>query len=101
MLILHEPDIPFQGACKIFFVGSSSSTIRLGRLFAEARRGKGISQESLAVQLGTEQSTISRLESGQRKQSIEEFVRWCSALGLSKQERMAFLSEIEMNLNLE
>lgn len=41
----------------------------------EIRRSKGISQLKLAMDLNTNQNTISRYETGQREPSIGELIR--------------------------
>ncbi len=46
----------------------------------EARRNKGITQESLAQRIGTKQSVISRLESGRANPSIGFLKKLAQAL---------------------
>jgi len=50
------------------------------------REAKGLSQESVAVQLGKDQPQVSRLERGQRRISLREFLEWADAVGLTWDE---------------
>lgn len=54
-----------------------------GARLAYIREGKGLSQESLAIQLGRDQSSVSRIESGARDASLAYLLEWCEALGVS------------------
>jgi transcriptional regulator with XRE-family HTH domain len=55
---------------------------RLGALMAGLRESKGLSQESLAVQLGRDQSYVSRIESSDRQLSLLGFFEWLDALSV-------------------
>ena len=50
------------------------------------RQRAGLSQTALAAELGTDQSTISRVESGARDVDVAEAFAWCEALGLRPSE---------------
>ncbi|WP_421118604.1 helix-turn-helix domain-containing protein [Aquihabitans daechungensis] len=51
-----------------------------GHLQAERERS-GLSQDALAQQFGVDQSLISRVERGQRRVSVEEFLLWADLVG--------------------
>jgi transcriptional regulator with XRE-family HTH domain len=51
-------------------------------MLAEARTGKGITQAALAARLGCPQSLISKVERGERRLDVPEFMTWALALGL-------------------
>ncbi|WP_108262880.1 helix-turn-helix domain-containing protein [Mangrovicoccus ximenensis] len=48
---------------------------------AEARRGAGLTQADLASRLGCHQSLIARIESGQRRIDVVEFLVLLRAIG--------------------
>lgn len=50
-------------------------------LLREAREDAGVTQQELAERLGTDQSTISKCERGERRIDVIELRRWCRALG--------------------
>ncbi|TPG49591.1 XRE family transcriptional regulator [Roseomonas nepalensis] len=58
----------------------SSATLR--KLLVEQRQAEGLSQAELAGRLGRPQAFISRLESGQRRLDVFEFVDIAEALHL-------------------
>lgn len=61
---------------------SQLSTRReLIRQLAVARMYSGISQEEMALRLGTQKPNISRLESGEQNITIDMFIRYTEALG--------------------
>ncbi len=47
-----------------------------------ARKGKGLSQEALAKQLGRHQQFVSRYETGERRLDVVEFVDIARQLGV-------------------
>ena len=49
----------------------------------ELRKQKGISQVKMAIDLNTNQNTISRYETGEREPSIAELIRIAEYLGVS------------------
>ena len=56
---------------------------RLGRLVAGWRKGASLSQTSLADVLGTQQATISKLESGSYKLTVSQLSCILEACGLT------------------
>ena len=59
---------------------------RLGVLAARLREGRGVSQATLAEELGHDQSFVSRIEHGERRITVVELLRWAAALGTSFSE---------------
>lgn len=51
-------------------------------LLAAARKNKGVTQAVLAAQLGCPQSFVSKIERGERRLDVPEFVSWAEALGV-------------------
>ena len=54
----------------------------VGQLIMEARKQEHMTQEELAVKLGTNKSYISRIEKGQIEPGVNTFLRMIDALGL-------------------
>jgi transcriptional regulator with XRE-family HTH domain len=50
-------------------------------LLAAARRNAGVTQEQLAERLSITQSSVSKVERGERRMDIVELFDWCHALG--------------------
>jgi len=46
------------------------------------RESAGVTQAHLAVEIGLDQSAVSRVERGERKISLGEFLDWLGALGI-------------------
>lgn len=55
----------------------------IGPLLAKWRKVAGLSQAALAEALGTQQATISKLESGMSKLSVEQLLSYLEACGLT------------------
>jgi len=55
----------------------------IARLLTELRESKGVSQAALAIELGHDQSFVSRLENGQRRVTAAELLEWAAALDIS------------------
>lgn len=64
----------------------------LCRLLVEVRKSKGMTQGDLALRLGCQQSLIARLESGERRLDVIEFVTVARALATAPGD---LLSRIE------
>lgn len=64
---------------------SSLLARKLGRTLKERRLSAGISQTTLAAELGVDQSFVSRVESGSRELSIEQWFLWMDTLGTPPQ----------------
>jgi len=60
---------------------------------AETRIGCGVSQEALATQLGMDQPTLSKIETAQRRVTLEDFMRWAAALNLPLVEATSAVHE--------
>lgn len=56
--------------------------IKLGEQVAFYRRRQGISQENLALTMGSTQSTISRLENGIGETTLDKVIEAAEALGM-------------------
>ena len=70
----------------------------LGAWVAERREASGLSQQRLAEQVGLDQAALSRIESGQRRVSIEELVRLSVALDIDDDELLGLLAHIRSRL---
>lgn len=60
--------------------------VEIGAFLAQQRRSRGISQSTVATQLGLKQSVISKAESGKRRVTVAEFLIWANALGVTFDE---------------
>lgn len=61
-----------------------------------ARREKGILQADLARRLGKDQSFISRIEGGQRRVDMVEFLEYAEALGIEPRQLFtAFMDALQ------
>lgn len=61
-----------------------------GERLAELRRGKGLSQEALALESGIARSYLGGVERGQRNIALINICRLAQALGLPPSELMDF-----------
>jgi transcriptional regulator with XRE-family HTH domain len=59
----------------------STSYASLRRLLVTVRKGAGLTQVELAARLGTPQSYVSKVELGERRLDVVEFVDYVTALG--------------------
>lgn len=48
----------------------------------DARVSRGVTQAELADRLGCPQSTVSKVERGERRLAVPEFLAWTAALGV-------------------
>jgi transcriptional regulator with XRE-family HTH domain len=71
---------------------ASEPTERLGRLLVRLRTERGLSQKQVAHLAEIDNSTLSRLESGDRGVSREVLDRISVALKLDRQEELALLT---------
>jgi len=55
---------------------------KLRTAIAEARKGKGIAQHTLSAKLGHSPSYISKIEAGERRLEVLEFLAVCEAIGV-------------------
>jgi transcriptional regulator with XRE-family HTH domain len=68
---------------------------RLCWLLVEARKSKGLSQESLAQILGRVQTFVSKYERGERRLDLVEFLDVAAALGLDVRKVLRELESID------
>jgi len=68
----------------------------LALLLAELRLNASVSQGTLATELGIDQAAVSRVESGQRRLTVEETFAWFEALGLDVPEMAGKLADLWM-----
>ena len=64
-------------------------------LLVNARVKAGINQVNLADQLGEYQSFVARLESGQRRLDVVEFLRLCELLSIDPREALNDIIQVE------
>jgi len=67
---------------------------RLVARLADARRTRGLSQAVLARRLGKKhQSFVAKVESGERRIDLEDFVRWARLVDLDPGELLVLFEE--------
>ncbi|MFS3137230.1 helix-turn-helix domain-containing protein [Gluconacetobacter sacchari] len=66
---------------------------RLMELLIAARRGKGLTQATLAERLGKPQSYVAKYETGERRIDVIEFLDITNAIGLDVAALLANLDE--------
>ena len=76
----------------------SGGQLELCRLLIEARKSLGMTQGELARRLGCQQSLIARLESGERRLDVVEFVIIARAL---KRQPTELLAKIETAIPID
>lgn len=59
----------------------SRRSAKLRQLLIKARKGAYLSQEELAQRLSSTQSAVSKIERGERRLDVIEFLNWCEAIG--------------------
>lgn len=70
----------------------------MGGLLTKWRKAAGLSQGNMADALGTQQATISKLESGAYKLSVAQLVAFLNACGLTMSD---VAGEIDAATNME
>ena len=63
-------------------------------LLARLRESQGVTQACLGEALGNTQTFVSKVERGERRLDVVEFVEWCEALGADP--RMAFSAFLDL-----
>lgn len=58
-------------------------TAKIGQTIARLRRNKGITQEQLAISIGSTQPHLSNIENGNVEPTISMIYRICDALGIN------------------
>ena len=66
------------------------------RRLKTSRERAGVTQEQLAVKLSQTQSTISKMERGERRVDVVELYRICAALGILSSD---FMQKLEKDLS--
>lgn len=61
----------------------TNESTNLGALLSKWRKAAGLSQANMADALGTQQATISKLESGTYKLSVAQLLSFLNACGLT------------------
>ncbi|MBY8821043.1 helix-turn-helix domain-containing protein [Sphingomonas colocasiae] len=61
----------------------SDASLHVTFVLREARKNAGLTQVQLAVALGKPQSFVAKVERGERRIGIVEFIEWANALGIA------------------
>lgn len=61
----------------------------IGRAILEIRRGKGLKQETVALDVGTDTGYLSRIENGSRQPSLQMLKKIANALGVNASSILA------------
>lgn len=75
------------------------SAAQIGKALKRAREGASLSQSALASKLDLPQSTISKLESGERSLAVEELNGYAQALGLSTGRLINYIDDFDSILD--
>ena len=54
----------------------------LMQVLVETRKSKGITQQELADRLNRPQSYVAKVETGERRLDVVEFIEWCHCTGV-------------------
>ena len=65
---------------------------KLTALLVEVRRKSGLTQQAVADRLGRPQSYVAKIEVGERRLDIIEFIHLVRAMGFSPEEVLAVLA---------
>lgn len=57
-----------------------------------ARKAKGLTQHEVAHEMGIKQPMLSKLEAGQQRLDLPDFIRYCRAVGLDPRDCIESLS---------
>ena len=72
----------------------SQQQIWLRQFFIQRRQQLGISQRALASKLGVVYSFVGKVETGDRRLDVFEFLQYCNALELDSVEVLQKISQI-------
>jgi transcriptional regulator with XRE-family HTH domain len=67
--------------------------IAFGQVLRELRKGRDLSQETLALEAGLERNYVSLLELGRNSASVKTIFKLAPALGISVAEFMSMVEE--------
>ncbi|BAQ68047.1 DNA-binding protein [Rhodovulum sulfidophilum] len=63
-----------------------------------ARKGQGLTQQELANRMDRPQSFVAKVEGGERRLDVVEFVQWTIALGIAQD---SILTEVVRGVTLQ
>jgi transcriptional regulator with XRE-family HTH domain len=90
---LKSPQDTARGLNLAKTLGSRRHTALIA-LLVERREALGMTQTQLADKLGEYQSFVARLESGQRRVDVVEFLELAEALGLDARKALAVVRKV-------
>lgn len=66
---------------------------RVAPVLKELRENSGISQRGLALKLGCAPSCVAKIEIGEQKVTLAEFIVWCEALNVKPIDVLSKITE--------
>lgn len=66
----------------------------LMQVLVETRKSKGVTQQELADRLQRPQSYVAKIETGERRLDVVEFVEWFQALKADPKAAVSAISEV-------
>lgn len=67
--------------------------LALMQVLTEARKKKRITQQELADRLDRPQSYVAKVETGERRLDVVEFIEWATAIGVSSAQLVQQIAE--------
>lgn len=64
---------------------------RLASWLREQRMGAGLTQRSLAAKLGCPHTFVAKIENGERKITVSEYMVYCKSLGIQYSNGLEYL----------
>jgi len=71
--------------------------LKLAKHLQQLREEKGLSQESLGLQLQKGQSDIAKIENGQKRITVIELLNWAKVLGISVERLNKIITDLFLN----
>ena len=71
--------------------------LKLAKHLQQLREEKGLSQESLGLQLQKGQSDIAKIESGKKRITVLELLNWANVLGVSIERLNKIINDLYSN----
>ena len=71
----------------------SAAQLQLQKLLREARKSAGLSQHEVAKGLGWRQADVSKVEAGERRLDVVEFVRMARIIGFDPTQFIGLIDE--------